>query len=267
MPTDSTAILPDPMLLGPSREQQLRASEVTLRWEPVEGAEQYLVQVARDTSFADVAFGRETGETSLALGADVPADGNTYFWRVIARVGTRSSAGERIESFMPLDDATFAASPEVEPDGKESLGPVVELFKAAGAEAASEVTGSRASAEAEADLGVEHEGVESGQIIGLVVAVVIALAVIIVFVFTWTDIVYQESSTAVVNVSGYPDLRETELNARRALDNYEAVPNGFRIPIDQAMSAIANEQTLQADSGQTAPAGVTTSELPDLSGR
>src|SRR5690606_23690098 len=100
----------------------------------------------------------EVTDTALDLDGDIEL-GATYFWRVMACAGAAESSGERVESFIPVEDAaaTDAAvmidtpppgahntqpADLTDPDGAEDLGPVVELFKASGAAAAAEASGS-----------------------------------------------------------------------------------------------------------------------------
>ena len=274
MATEPFLSLPDPVLLGPRHEARVAADAVTLRWEPVEGAAGYRIEVARDTAFDDVVYEREA-ETAdhHDVGGALPADHATYFWRVLAYRGDEWSPGEHVESFITLDASEGATSYQAQPDEREGFGPAAELFKAAGVEAAAEATGDGAGARSKAEeLGVEHEGVESAQILGLAFGVMAALAVIIVLLFQWTTIVHERTSLeAAANPPGfegsqaprYPTLYETEAHAARALDNYTVLDDAqgrYRIPIDEAIKLMANEQAARADS-------LGAGAVPDLAGR
>lgn len=274
MATEPFLTLPDPVLLGPRHEQRVASDAAELRWEAVDGAAGYRVEVARDTAFGDLAFEGDAGTaTTLDLRAALPPDHATYYWRVLAYRGDEWSPGEHIESFITVDASEGPRSYQSQPDEREGYGPAAELFKAAGAEAAAEATGDGTTARSkEEQLGVEHEGVESAQILGLAFGVMAALAVIILLLFQWTTIVHERTALeAAATPPGYegsqgpryPTLYETEAHAARALDNYAVLDDAkgqYRIPIGEAIRLMANEQAGRADS---TAAGV----VPDLAGR
>lgn len=266
----------DPEILSPRHEARVLGHHVVLRWDAVDGVDAYRVEVARDTHFEDVVVREETTETHLDLSTRFPADGLTYYWRVQSRAGDQYSRGEGIESFIAMKGADIVEAPNGTPDEDEDKGPVPGLFMAAGTEAAVEATGGAVAQEAEAEQGVEHEGIEAGQILGFIVALLVAVAIIAVIMFNWTAIVRQEArEAAAAQVPGlgaaavrYPDLYETEIHARRATDHYEMLNDAqgvYRIPVSEAIDMMANEAATRADSAGRA--AVTNSELPDLAGR
>ena len=266
----------DPEILSPRHEARVLGHHVVLRWEPVDGVDAYRVEVARESHFEDVVVDEETTETHLDLSNHFPADGNTYYWRVQSRHGDQYSRGEGIESFIAMKGRDLGDAPKSTPDDDEDQGPVPALFKAAGTEAAVSATGSDAAMDSEAEQGVEHEGIESGQILGFIVALLVAVGIIAVIMFNWTAIVQQEAADAaaagVPGVSAsmvrYPELYEAEMQARRSTDHYEMLNDAsskYRIPISEAINLMANEASTRPDSAGTAPA--TNLELPDLAGR
>ena len=91
----------DPWPLTPANEEILDGSRVTFAWEPVEGAREYRLQVARDSTFEDV-IREETisGDTTTYGPIALPQDDQTYYWRVIVRTDTGTSPGDRVESFV-----------------------------------------------------------------------------------------------------------------------------------------------------------------------
>jgi len=75
-----------PELISPVRETVLRQS-LTLKWRPVEGAEEYRVEVARTDGTS--IFSGETAATHLTIPAsDLPPDGGALYWRVSVRLGS-----------------------------------------------------------------------------------------------------------------------------------------------------------------------------------
>ncbi len=266
----------DPELISPLHETRVLGHHVVLRWAPLDGADAYRVEVARDAQFDDLVVQEETTETHLDLSKHFPADGETYYWRVQGRQGEAFSRGEGIESFIAMKGSEIGDAPIGTPPEDEDRGPVVELFKAAGTEAAVAATGSEAAKDSEVRQGVEHEGIEAGQILGFAVALVISVGVLAFVMFNWTDLVVQEARTsAAAQVPGvsatavrYPRLYEAEMKARRAMDHYEMLNDQtgtYRIPIGEAMTLMTNERMRPDSSATTAP-GMTT-EMPDMGGR
>jgi hypothetical protein len=89
-------LLKPPALGGPRAEARLLYAPgrpVPLRWEPVEGASGYRVQVARDAAFRSVV---ETREVERAEFGFVPREAAGYSWRI----ASRDSAG-RLGTFSP----------------------------------------------------------------------------------------------------------------------------------------------------------------------
>ncbi len=294
-----TPSLADPVLVGPLSSARVPADGLTLRWEASEGATSYLVQVSADTAFSEPLLAEdETDGTSLDLDGHLEI-GATYFWRVMACRGGAESPGERVESFIPVEDveATDAAvlvdTPPVgagnasdatrtDPDAAEDLGPVAELFKSGGASAAAEATGGAVGADTASEMGVEPEGVASAQILGIAVGVLTVIAILVVLLFNWKGIVRSEVTQSAaarvpgtsVNAIRYPVLYETEMEARRALDHYEVVNDAagrYRIPIQQAMDASVRAGTAPRDSAgalrTSAASAAAESPIPDLTGR
>jgi hypothetical protein len=240
----SGAGAPDaPLLTRPKEESLVDGDDVTLQWEAVEGAEHYLVEVAEDAPFHEVVVQEEVDGTSLSLDA-LPTDDGLYYWRVLTRRGGEWSHGDRIESFVSTSpDQVHAGSGEA-PDRSESYGPVAELVSFAGTEAAAEATGDEARFAREREMGVAHEGVEAGQIIGLAGVVIVALIIIVCILFFWITSVADDTRDAVTETSVYPELEATETRAAEQLDQYELVSerdSAYRIPIGEAMRIVVDE--------------------------
>ena len=236
----------EPALLSPRREEVVDGSKVLFQWESVEGAQEYRLVVARDASFEELVFTEKVGNTTQHEVSDVfEADGRTYFWHVEAHNEHGDSGREVVESFVAAtadEAATMRESPESNDD--EDYGPAGELVRAASAEMAAEVTGSEKYYEEEERLGVEHEGIEAGQIMGIAGGVIVAIILIIITLLMVVDLEAAEQREAVMDASRYPELQETEAQAMEKLHQYGVVEGEegvYRIPIDRAMQIIANE--------------------------
>jgi hypothetical protein len=131
------------------------------------------------------------------------------------------------------------------PGMSEPGGPVGGLVGAAGAETAAHYTHNRhAEAIAEA-AGVEEEGLESGQLFGLMLATAAAIVVLIIAVYYlfYTPLLQESRTTAAdVPVDRYVELRDARTAGAGLLGTYAANDDGtFRMPIDEAMAAVARE--------------------------
>ncbi|HEX8386370.1 MAG TPA: hypothetical protein VF576_09305 [Rubricoccaceae bacterium] len=135
------------------------------------------------------------------------------------------------------------ANPNVRPEQDEPSGPVGGLLGAAASEAAL-ATPSSAPTGADArvleQMGVESEGIESGQLLGLVAAVVfaiVALGVVLVYLFY---IPYrQQVGDTASDVGDYPELEQSRTEARAKLGQYARVDSVYTLPIERAMALTA----------------------------
>jgi hypothetical protein len=244
--------LPAPALVSPKEAHVVDGSAVTFDWTPVAGAADYVLQVAADTQFDQVVFEEGTGDaTSLTVYDVFPVDGKSYYWRVIARdsEGVEGTA-DHVESFVSGTAEAAVAGLE-RPD--ERFGPAPALFRSAAADVAAELGGEDAFAAEEAAHGVQHEGVEAGQILGIALAVLAALVVAIIVVFQWTGIRSQHAAQSMVGAAPYQELREIRTEATRLLGQYDVVegqPGVYRIPIDRAIDLMATEAYQQREQQQ-----------------
>ena len=154
----------------------------------------------------------------------------------------------RTEPVPPAQEGTRpGADPAVRPEQDEPLGPMAGLVGAAGAEVseeASNVTGDR-DPEAEAllaQMGVEDEGIEGGQLLGLVAATlagVAALATILIFLFyvPYRTQVGEDAEGAATNYE-QQDLRA---EAQAKLRQYARADSAYGVPITRAMGLVAAE--------------------------
>ena len=122
------------------------------------------------------------------------------------------------------------------------MGPAAALVGSSAVEASAEITGDDALYALEDDDGVEHDRIESGQILGLALGILAVLVVAILVVIQWTSLRTQNVLSSVSGTSGYPELRENRARAAELLSGYGVAEEGaYRIPIDRAMELIVTE--------------------------
>lgn len=247
-PTEHSRV---PVLVAPREEAVVDGRRVTFTWKPVDGARSYTVQVSAEPTFNEIVHEEQAGShTSIEVKNAFPTDEATYFWRVLSRdKDGRIHGGDNIESFIS-GTSTDVAKGVKSPDQSEDLGPVGELTRAARAEAGREITQDPKYISEEIKLGVEHEGIASGQIIGLALATAVALVLSIFALIQYFDITADSVRYESAGLSGYPELRESRFEAMRKLSQYgvvEGEANRYRIPIDHAMEIMANEAYQAAD--------------------
>lgn len=235
-----------PVLVAPRSQSVVNGNRITFLWKPVRKARSYRLQVARQPSFDDVIYESEAlNRTEFTLRGEIPTDQDTYYWRILAEDDEGVVHGEdNIESFVSAT-AEAAGRGIEQPDQDEDFGPLERLFRGAAAEAAAEVTHSPRWVHEEDELGVEHEGIEAGQILGFVLAIAVALGLAVFTLFQYVDITAQAALVEATARSGYPELRENRLHAMQRLTQYEVVDpqqGRYRIPIDRAMVLMATEE-------------------------
>lgn len=155
----------------------------------------------------------------------------------------------------PVPPANEGTRPEadpsvVRPDEDEPVGPVEGLVTAAGAKVEEEATpGGDPEAEALlAQMGVEEEGIEAGQLLGLMaatIAAVIALAVVLIFLFY--EPFLGEVSSRMEDVEQYPELAAVRTDAAAKLTPYTRTDSTYSIPIERAMGLVAAEYEVAGD--------------------
>ena len=162
---------------------------------------------------------------------------------------------------QPEEGMRPGVDPAVRPSQDEELGPVEGLVGAAGAEASEEAAGVSGDDDPGAEhllaqMGVEEEGIESGQLLGLVAAVlvsIVALAVVLIFLF------YIPFRTQV-GLDAEGNARTTDLDIIRTegaakLNQYARTDSVYTLPIGRAMGLVV------ADYGSSNAPGA--GRLPD----
>lgn len=137
-----------------------------------------------------------------------------------------------------------AANAAVRPEQDEEMGPLGGLVGASAAQVSAEATsdGDTPNPEAAllANMGVEEEGIESGQLLGLVASVVFAiLALALVLVFLFYLPFRQQVNDTAADVSQYPELEQVHTDGLLKTGQYALVDSVYRVPVDNAMGIVA----------------------------
>ncbi|HET6568677.1 MAG TPA: hypothetical protein VFG50_11985 [Rhodothermales bacterium] len=246
----------DPVPISPANEVILSGDAVTFRWEAVKDVLEYRFQIAEETDFAECLLDEAVPaqDTSATISGRFPTDDETFFWRVLARTEAGWSRGERVESFVS-GTPEQAALHMARPDDDRRLGPFVEMVRSGGHEIQAELTGSPEAYAKEAAEGVQHEGVETGQIMALIAVVLIIIIGMIGCVYLLYDNLRRATQAEVVGMSGYPELAADKEEAAQKLNRYGIIDQQagvYQIPIDSAMSQIVQEASGRA-AGTTSP--------------
>lgn len=162
----------------------------------------------------------------------------------------------------PQEGLRPEADPDVvRPDEDEPNGPVPGLLGTAAAEAKEEATpGGDPEAEALlAQMGVEEEGIESGQILGLVAAVIAAIiALIVVLIFLFYEPFLGQTRAQAENVEMYPELATVRTEGLGKLGQYGRTDSTYAVPIERAMGLVAAEYQGPGDPNEAVAAQPTT---------
>ena len=239
----SSSDLHSPTLVAPREADVVEGSDVHFSWEPVEGAESYLLQVAESARFDTIVFEEDVDtHTSVAVADFFPTDGQTFFWRVLPVSGDTVAESGRVESFISADEETaqqYGGLPEKE----EDLGPAFELVRSTKEEVPTHLVSPEAQFEREKEVGVAEEGIAAGQIAGIAISIIVVISVAIVVLFAWTNVTQQQARTSVVSEQEAV-ADETNEAGRRQISEYEVADeeNGtYRVPIDRAIDLVVKE--------------------------
>ncbi|MEM6286359.1 MAG: hypothetical protein AAF845_04300 [Bacteroidota bacterium] len=159
-------------------------------------------------------------------------------------------AGEAVapqEETAPEEALPEALPAVVRPEQAEEGGPLPGLVAATAAEVAAEAEAITPSADPEgeallATMGVEDEGIEAGQLLGLVAATVVsvvALAVVLIYLF-YIPFKTQVDQRAE-NVEDYPELDAIQAAGEAKISDYGRDGDVYTLPIEQAMGLVAAE--------------------------
>lgn len=238
-----------PELVAPRDATVVNGRKVTFAWKPSREADRYRLQIARNAQFEELVVDEEVGnETAVTVGNQLPTDGETFFWRVVA--GSYAGWGE------PSTGESFVAATEDEAEqdllSDPKAGPVTGLARAAKREVTRHVFEFEDRFEEEKERGVAYEGVAASQIMAISVAILVVILVAVVILFGWYGQVAQDTEAAATNTDNYELLQETRREAEQTLTQYGVVDEEegvYRIPIDRAMDVVATEEYQREQSG------------------
>ena len=92
--------LPAPVLTAPEDGEQ-RFSPFMLEWEPVDGAQAYVVEVATEPTFAQVLERITTTQTAVSTQQMNLENGVKHYWRVMSRAPQHTDGVSAVSSFVP----------------------------------------------------------------------------------------------------------------------------------------------------------------------
>jgi hypothetical protein len=198
-------------------------------------------------------------ETAVTVGNQLPTEGQTFFWRVIA--GSYAGWGEpsAVESFIA------ATEEESEQDllAPDDTGPITGLARAAKREVTRRVLSFEDRFEEEQERGVAYEGIAANQIMAIAVSILVVILIAVAVLFSWYGQVTQETRATAASEQNYEVLQQSEMEARQDLTQYGVVDGEeevYRIPIERAMDVIATEEYEQSRAAPDAPPAQTGGE-------
>lgn len=130
----------------------------------------------------------------------------------------------------------------VRPEQEEPNGPLAGLMSTAGAEVVAELTDSPEAEEQLEAAGVEDEGIESGQIMGITLAILVSVGLMAIVVYWgfYQDTLTDTEIAAESVVDELPEGRNLRAQAAAVMGDYSLSPDStYRLPIDVAMGIVA----------------------------
>lgn len=243
-----------PTLIGPVDATTVDGQEATFAWKPVTEADRYRLQIAETARFEGVVLDEEVGdETAVTVGNQLPTDGQTFFWRVIAGSSAGWGDPSAVESLIA---ATEEAS-EQELMESDDAGPITGLARAAKREISQRAFSLEDQFEEEQEQGVAYEGVAANQIMAIAVSILVVILIAVAVLFGWYGQVVQETQASSTSQQNYEMLQQSEVEAQQDLTQYEVVDEEegvYQIPIDRAMDVIATEEYQQSREGEASEA-------------
>ena len=131
----------------------------------------------------------------------------------------------------------------VRPEQDEPLGPMAGLVTTSAVQAEAEATGDDDAEALLASMGVEDEGIEGGQLLGIMAAVLVSIAALCVamyFLF-FSPALSQTEGRAESDVR-YEELEVVRTEGRTKISQYGlSADSAYTLPIAAAMEAVAND--------------------------
>ncbi|MFO8233732.1 MAG: hypothetical protein R6U20_13865 [Longimonas sp.] len=241
--TASSSDLRSPTIVTPREADVVDGTDVRFEWEPVEGADHYILQVAESARFDTIVLEENVGShTSVGIADFFPTDERTFFWRVLSGAGDTVSESGRVESFVAADAEAAEAYGGL-PEQEEDMGPAFELVRSSKEEVPARVITPDARLEREKEIGVAEEGIATGQIAGIAFSIIVVIAVAVVVLFAWTNVERQQARSTATSAQESA-AQETNDDGRRQISEYAVVDEEdgtYRIPIDRAIDLVVDD--------------------------
>ncbi len=242
--SSDAAALDAPSLVAPREADLVDGDDVQFEWQPVDGADRYILQVAETARFETVVLEEDVGtHTSVRIADFFPADETTFFWRVLAVENDTAGAAGPVESFIATTAKHVEAEGGVKPAG-EKTGVSVQVVRAKPEDAPTEFIAPEARLQREREMGVADEGFATGPILGIAAAIIIVITVAVFVVFAWTNVVKQEARQAAVGDRSDAAERAA-VEGQRKISEYGVVDEEegvYRIPVSRAIDLMVEEQ-------------------------
>jgi len=239
-----------PDLVAPCDATAVDGRQVTFAWKPVDAADRYRLQIAETARFDELILDEAVGnETAVTVGNQLPTDGQTLFWRVIAGAGDDWGNPSAVESFVAATDEEAEQNLLAEPDA----GPVTGLARAEKREVTRRVFEFEDRFEEEKKRGVAYEGIAANQIMAIAVAILVVILVAVIVLFGWYGQVSQNTRAAMTDTDNYQLLQQVRTEQEGTISQYGVVDEEegvYRIPIDRAMDVVATEEYQSTQSGE-----------------
>jgi hypothetical protein len=140
-------------------------------------------------------------------------------------------------------DMEGGTNPEAGKAPREAAAPAPHADEAHAGEAhAGEAHTDEAEAHAEL-MGVEPESVDVRPLLFAAIVMAVSVITIVLIVFQWSEIEFEHARINAIEMTGYPQERELDFQAREKLEQYGVVNRDsgvYRIPIDRAIELMVN---------------------------
>lgn len=90
--------------------------------------------------------------------------------------------------------------------------------------------------------GVEPEDINTGTLFGVIAVSSVIIIILVAIGFNLSMKKFKDISLEMTELSGYPDLHETQMMGEAKINRYEVQEDGtYRIPIERAMELEAQD--------------------------
>ena len=157
-----------------------------------------------------------------------------------------------------------AARSGVRPEQDEPLGPMAGLVSTSAAQAEAEATGDADAEALLASMGVEDEGIESGQILGIVTAILVSVLALVIGLYFLFYVPFRDQTAGLAESDvRYEELEVVRTQGLTKISQYQSsADSAFTLPIESAMAAIVTEYAGEGAAMPQTRATFNTAALP-----